>query len=85
MEETNNTAITALSENVVKARFEDIDKDTIETIKNRVTDVIGCIIGGANAPGNQALLNLVMRWGGECAATILVHGRNCHSTFSAKR
>lgn len=74
MAEANNTAIAALSENIVRARFEDLDKETIENIKSRVTDVIGCIIGGAKAPGNQALVNLVKKWGGESEATILVHG-----------
>ena len=74
MAETNDTAIAALSENLVRARFEDLDKETIETIKSRVTDVVGCIIGGANSPGNQALVNLVRKWGGEDEATILVHG-----------
>ena len=74
MPETENTAIAALSENVVKARFEDLDRETIETIKSRVTDVIGCIIGGAHAPGNDALVKLVKKWGGEAEAAILVHG-----------
>jgi 2-methylcitrate dehydratase PrpD len=71
---TDKTAIELLSENVVKTRFEDIDKETIETIKGRVIDIVGCAIGGANAPGNQALMDVVRHWGGKGEATILVHG-----------
>ena len=69
---TEKTAIEALSENAVKTRFEDIDKETIETIKGRVMDIVGCAIGGANAPGNQALIDVVKRWGGrrgDCPGT----------------
>ena len=36
--------------------------------------MLGCVISGANAPGNLGLLNLVRKWGGSEAATVLVHG-----------
>ena len=71
---TDKTAIELLSENAVNTRFEDIDKETIETIKGRVIDIVGCAIGGANAPGNQGLIDVVKHWGGRGEATILVHG-----------
>jgi 2-methylcitrate dehydratase len=73
-EKTQDTAVEALSENAVKIRFEDIDKQTIESIKGRVIDIVGCAIGGANATGNQGLMDLVKGWGGKGEATILVHG-----------
>jgi 2-methylcitrate dehydratase PrpD len=66
--------IEALAANIVDTRFEDLDQATVELAKNRVIDVLGCLIGGANAPGNPALLKLVKRWGGKREATILVHG-----------
>lgn len=68
------TVIGAFSANVVDTRFEDFDRDTVELAKNRIIDVLGCLIGGANAPGNEALLKLVRKWGGREESTILVHG-----------
>ncbi|MFC1819646.1 MmgE/PrpD family protein [Thermodesulfobacteriota bacterium] len=69
-----DTVIEAFSANVVGTRFEDFDNDTVELAKNRIIDVLGCTIGGANAPGNEALLKLIKKWGGREESTILVHG-----------
>jgi 2-methylcitrate dehydratase PrpD len=66
--------IEAFSANIVETRFENLDKATVELAKNRIIDVLGCLIGGANAPGNAALLKLVKRWGGKKESTVLVHG-----------
>ncbi len=75
MAESNQSKyIEAICANVVNTRFEDLDKATLELAKNRVIDVLGCLIGGANAPGNPALLKLVKHWGGKKESTILVHG-----------
>jgi 2-methylcitrate dehydratase PrpD len=68
------TAIEALCANALNVRFKDLDKATVELAKNRVIDVIGCAIGGANAPGNAALRDLVKGWGGKKESAILVHG-----------
>jgi len=46
----------------------------VENAKKRIIDVVGCAIGGAHAPGNQALVNLVRKWGGKQEATLFVHG-----------
>jgi 2-methylcitrate dehydratase len=67
-------AVEALAQNVVNTRFEDIDKDTVENTKNRILDVIGCAIGGANAPKNSALVDMIKTWGGRKEATIIAHG-----------
>jgi 2-methylcitrate dehydratase PrpD len=69
-----NTVIEELSANIVDTRFEDLAKETVELAKNRILDVLGCAIGGVNAPGNAALLKLVTKWGGKKEATILFHG-----------
>lgn len=53
-----------ISENVLKADFENIDKETLENAKNRILDLIGCSIGGADGPGNKAIIDLVKSWGG---------------------
>jgi 2-methylcitrate dehydratase PrpD len=69
-----NTAIEALSANVLETRFENFDQATIENTRYRIIDVLGCGIGGANAAGNAALVKLVKDWGGKKEASILVHG-----------
>jgi len=69
-----NSPIEALSANVRETRFENFDQATIDNAKSRIIDVVGCLIGGANAGGNPALINLVREWGGREEATILVHG-----------
>lgn len=68
------TAIEQLSANVVGTQFEDFDDATVELAKNRILDVIGCAIGGVNAPGNAALANLIKNWGGNADASIWVLG-----------
>jgi ABC-type antimicrobial peptide transport system ATPase subunit len=67
------TAIEQMSANAVNTRFLDLAPATVELAKNRIIDVIGCAIGGANAPGNSALIDLVKKWGG-AEATIWIHG-----------
>jgi 2-methylcitrate dehydratase PrpD len=66
--------VAALAENVLKTRFEDIDPAIIDNTRKRVLDVIGCAIGGAAAPGNDALIALVKGWGGKKEATVLAYG-----------
>jgi len=68
------TAIEVLSENVLALRFEDLDAGTLENAKNRIIDILGCAIGGANAAGNHGLIKTVKKWGGNPEATIMVHG-----------
>jgi len=68
------TAIEAISSNIVDTRFESFDNITLDLAKKRVIDVLGCVIGGVNAPGNNALLELVRKWGGREESTILIHG-----------
>ena len=68
------TAIEAMSANAVDMKFENFDKATVDLAKNRIIDVVGCAIGGANAPGNGALFELVKRWGGNAESSIWIHG-----------
>jgi 2-methylcitrate dehydratase PrpD len=63
-----------LTRNVLETRFASFGKDVVEQAKNRIIDVVGCLIGGAKAPGCKMLVDLVKRWGGEAESTILVHG-----------
>jgi 2-methylcitrate dehydratase PrpD len=68
------TAIEQMSANAVNTKYENFDLETVDLAKKRVIDVIGCAIGGANAPGNAAMVDLVRRWGGNGEATIWIHG-----------
>ena len=64
----------SLTENILRTRFEDIDRETIDNTRRRVLDMIGCAIGGANTPDNAALAELVKDWGGKPEASILAFG-----------
>ena len=66
--------IEELARHILESEFRAIDAGTIEHAKKRVIDVVGCIIGGANAPGCEMLVELVKEWGGCEEATIAVHG-----------
>jgi 2-methylcitrate dehydratase PrpD len=66
--------IDRLSENILKTRFEDIDRETIDNTRRRILDMIGCTIGGANTTDNGALARLVEDWGGKKESSILGYG-----------
>ncbi|MEM2424937.1 MAG: MmgE/PrpD family protein [Candidatus Bathyarchaeia archaeon] len=72
--EDKSKIIEDLCAHVLETRFENIDESVIEGNKNLIIDVLGCIIGGANAYGNRALVDLIRYLGGRPEATILVHG-----------
>ena len=63
-----------LAGHILESDFGAINAETIEHAKKRIIDVVGCIIGGANAPGCKMLVDLVEEWGGREEATIAVHG-----------
>jgi len=71
---SERTAIEELSANVLETRFENFDEATLLNAKNRVVDIVGCVVGGAHASGNSSLVDLVKGWGGNEEATILIHG-----------
>jgi 2-methylcitrate dehydratase PrpD len=66
--------IGALCANVLATRFEDLEPRLVDNAKNRLIDVLGCVIGGANAAGNKGLVDLTRSWGGAQEATVMVHG-----------
>lgn len=71
---THRVPIEEIIVNVLETRFENFDHTSVENAKSRMIDVVGCLIGGANAPGNSALVHLIKDWGGKEDATILIHG-----------
>ncbi len=70
----DGTALERMLENALETRFENFDKDTLETTKYRVIDTLGCLIGGATDTGNPELVKLIKENAGKKEATILVHG-----------
>jgi 2-methylcitrate dehydratase PrpD len=63
-----------LVRNVLDTPFEAFDASVVNSARERIIDVVGCMIGGANAPGNSMLLDLAREWGGREEATVMVHG-----------
>ncbi len=68
------TVVEEIVRNIVATRFETFSTEKIEDAKNRFIDIIGCAIGGVNAPGNSMVLDLLRGWGGNKEATVLIHG-----------
>jgi 2-methylcitrate dehydratase PrpD len=66
--------ITELVRNILRVSFKSFDASVVDRARDRIIDVVGCIIGGANASGNSTLIDLVKGWGGKKEGTILVHG-----------
>ncbi len=71
---TDRTATEQLSAHVLGTRFEHLGAETVERAKLRVIDVVGCAIGGVNAPGNAGLIELARKWGGREEASLIIAG-----------
>jgi 2-methylcitrate dehydratase PrpD len=68
------SVVAELVGNVLETTFERFDPSEVDRARSKLIDVVGCIIGGANAPGCSMLLGQVEEWGGNEEGTILVHG-----------
>jgi 2-methylcitrate dehydratase PrpD len=66
--------VAELVKNVLETPFKQFDPAEVDRARSKLIDVVGCIIGGANAPGCSMLIDLVEEWGGNKEGTILVHG-----------
>ncbi len=66
--------IAELVKNVLETPFDRFDPSEVDRARAKLIDVIGCIIGGANAPGCSMLVDLMQEWGGKEEGTIMVHG-----------
>jgi 2-methylcitrate dehydratase PrpD len=76
-------AIQSLSRNVLNTRFEDLDPAVVDNTKRRILDMLGCAIGGSNAPGNAVLAELAGQWGGKGDATLLGYGYKAPADIAA--
>jgi 2-methylcitrate dehydratase PrpD len=63
-----------LVRNVVQTSFDVFDTHVVDRAKDRIIDVVGCSIGGANAPGCSMVIDLMREYGGNKESTILAHG-----------
>ena len=72
-----------LIRNVVETSFETFDEEVVEKARDRIMDVMGCMLGGANAPGCSMLIDLVRNWGGKEEATIVAHGDKVPALYAA--
>jgi 2-methylcitrate dehydratase PrpD len=68
------SVVAELVKNVLETPFKQFDPAEVDRARSKLIDVVGCIIGGANAPGCSMLIDLVEEWGGKKEGTILVHG-----------
>lgn len=62
------------AKHILDSGFNIFDAKVVERAKDRVIDMVGCVIGGVNATGSSMILDLVKEWGGEKQATVLLHG-----------
>jgi 2-methylcitrate dehydratase PrpD len=67
-------ALELLSSNVLNTHFENLDPAVVDNTKRRILDMVGCGIGGSNAPGNAVLAEMVGKWEGTGDATLLGYG-----------
>src|SRR3989304_6329863 len=74
----------ALADNVLSTRFDDLSAATVANAKDRILDIVGCAIGGARAPGNAGLIELLKHWGGRPEATVLGHGLKAPAPTAAQ-
>ena len=72
-----------LIDNILNTKLEDIPAATVDHAKNRLFDVIGCMICGANDYGNPELLEVIRDWGGKPEARIFVHGHKVPAPMAA--
>jgi 2-methylcitrate dehydratase PrpD len=56
---------------ILETDFNSFRTETVVWAKERIIDMVGCIIGGANAPGCMAIRDLVKEWDGSKQTTIL--------------
>lgn len=63
-----------LAEHLESVSFDDFDAATVAAAKSRLTDIIGCAIGGVGAPGCASLRDMMLAWGGTGQASVLATG-----------
>jgi len=60
-----------IARNIVEVSFERFGDSIVENARHRIIDVIGCAVGGMNAPGCPTLLALLRGWGGKKESAVV--------------
>lgn len=77
-QDNHDSAIEKWAVHATNTDFDDLDEGYIQHAKNRIIDIVGCIIGGVRSPGSQILATLARTWGfGERCSLIIERGRGC--------
>jgi 2-methylcitrate dehydratase PrpD len=71
-----------LSESVVNARYEDLPRGTVETVKLMALDSIGCALGGGITDRARIVLEMIEEFGGNAQAS-LIGGRRTSCPLAA--
>ena len=62
--------VSELVRHILETPFENFDPSTVNSAKERIIDVIGCLNAGANASGCGLVKDLLKEWGGKKESTI---------------
>ena len=63
-----------VSEFIVKTKYDDLPRETIEKVKIYIIDFLGCAVAASREPQAQALLEVVKEEGGKPRCTVIAHG-----------
>ncbi|MEO0277979.1 MAG: MmgE/PrpD family protein [candidate division WOR-3 bacterium] len=77
------SVIAEIASSIYKTSFDDLEDEIVFRAKERIIDVVGCIVGGADAPGCSNLRALLEEWGGKEESTILVFGKKVPAAHAA--
>ena len=73
---TTETAISQLARHICTCDTNAIPENSRDFARRLMMDVLGCAFGGAHAPGNKELLELLQRKGGKAESTVWVYGES---------
>lgn len=68
------TITAALEKHVVQTPFESFSEGELDRARNRIIDVAGHTLAGANAPGCSMVLDMMEEWGGRKQSTVFRAG-----------
>jgi 2-methylcitrate dehydratase PrpD len=63
-----------LAEFLVREKFDDLPRETVEKVKEYVLDVIGCTVAASKQPQIKALLEVLRTEGGKPHSSVFAHG-----------
>ena len=70
----NKMIAETVAEFVVKTKYKDLPKETVDQVKHYILDCVGCMTGAGKEPQAQALLKLVKAEGGKPNSSVFGQG-----------